>query len=120
MSSELHFFAIHALDGRAAQEELNGFLAQHRVLTIEKQWLAAGLDSHRVVCVGVANGPGALPDAAVRWVPSSILPNGSVAVPMRFRRSGQAPGATITSVRGQICRSRAKCNACAGSKRASF
>lgn len=33
---------------------------------IEKQWLAAGLDSHRVVCVGVANGPGALPDAAVR------------------------------------------------------
>ncbi|WP_034922030.1 HRDC domain-containing protein, partial [Candidatus Accumulibacter vicinus] len=54
----------HALDGRAAQDELNTFLAQHRVLTIEKQWLAAGLDSHWVVCVAVANGPGALPDAA--------------------------------------------------------
>jgi hypothetical protein len=66
MSSELHFFAIHALDGRAAQDELNRFLAQHRVLRVEKPWLAAGLDSHWVVCVGVANGPGAPPAACSR------------------------------------------------------
>lgn len=66
MSSELDFFAIHALDGRTAQGELNRFRAQHRVLTIEQQWLATGLESHWVVCVSVANGPGALPAACSR------------------------------------------------------
>ena len=66
MTNELHIFAIHAVDGRAAQDEVNGLPTQHRVVTIEKQWLAAGLDSHWVVCVGVANGPGVLRDAAVR------------------------------------------------------
>ncbi|MBK7677324.1 MAG: hypothetical protein IPJ27_22610 [Candidatus Accumulibacter sp.] len=65
MTNELHFFTIHALDGRAAQDELNGLLAQHRVLTTEKQWLAAGLESHWVVCVGTATSPGALRDAVV-------------------------------------------------------
>ena len=63
MSSSLHFFAIPALDAQAAQDELNQFLAQHRVVTIEKQWLVAGSDSHWAVCVTVAAGPGPLPAA---------------------------------------------------------
>lgn len=63
MSSTLHFFAIPALDTQAAQEELNQFLAQHRVVALEKQWLAAGSDSHWAVCVTVAAGPGPLPAA---------------------------------------------------------
>lgn len=63
MSSELHFFSIPALDSRPAQNELNRFLAQHRVLTVEKQWLAAGIDSHWALCIGVDTGAGPLPDA---------------------------------------------------------
>jgi len=63
MSCELHFFAIPALDSRAAQDALNGFLAQHRVLSVEKQWLEAGVNSHWALCIGVDTGVGPLPDA---------------------------------------------------------
>ncbi|MDP2431613.1 MAG: hypothetical protein Q8O33_06245 [Pseudomonadota bacterium] len=44
MSNQLHFFSISALHPQAAQAELNAFLAQHRVVALEKQWVAAGLD----------------------------------------------------------------------------
>ena len=63
MSSSLHFFAIPALDAQGAQDQLNQFLAQHRVVALEKQWLAAGSDSRWAVCVTVAAGPGPLPAA---------------------------------------------------------
>jgi hypothetical protein len=63
MSNSLHFFTIPALAPAAAQETLNQFLAQHRVVTMEKQWLAAGADSHWVICVTVAAGQAALPNA---------------------------------------------------------
>ena len=56
MSNNLHFFTIPALAPAAAQETLNRFLAQHRVVTMEKQWLAVGADSHWVICVTVAAG----------------------------------------------------------------
>lgn len=63
MSCELHFFAIPALNSRAAQDALNRFLAQHRVLSVEKQWLEAGVNSHWALCLGVDTGVGPLPDA---------------------------------------------------------
>jgi len=56
MRSQLHF-------SQAAQAELNAFLAQHRVVSVEKQWLNAGVESHWAVCVSVAEGSGPLPEA---------------------------------------------------------
>ena len=61
MSSTLHFFSIPALGGRAEQDALNAFVAQQRVVALDKHWLDAGLDSCWAVCVTVAAGPGPLP-----------------------------------------------------------
>jgi superfamily II DNA helicase RecQ len=69
MSSTLHFFSIPALAPMAAQNALNQFLTQHRVVALEKQWLSAGADSHWAVCVTVALGQDALP--SVLKLPSS-------------------------------------------------
>lgn len=63
MSSSLHFFTIPVLDAEAAQDVLNQFLVRHRVVALEKQWLAAGIDSHWAVCVTVAAGQAPLPQA---------------------------------------------------------
>jgi len=60
---QMHFFAIPALDPAAAQAELNHFIAAHRVASVERQFVQAGTDSHWVVCVSVAPGPGPLPAA---------------------------------------------------------
>ena len=57
----LHFFAIPALDPAAAQAELNAFCQRHRVLKVERHLVDAGLDSHWVLCLQVADGPGPLP-----------------------------------------------------------
>ncbi|MFO0874376.1 MAG: HRDC domain-containing protein [Phycisphaerales bacterium] len=55
------FFAIPALDPQAAQQELNAFLATHRVVSVEWQWIDAGTDSAWGARVTVAAGPGPLP-----------------------------------------------------------
>lgn len=47
----LHFIAIPALDGEAAEEELNGFLASHRVVSIDRQLVVDGARSYWAVCV---------------------------------------------------------------------
>lgn len=59
----LHFFAIPALQPQPAQDELNRFCAAHRVVAVERQFVAAGLDAYWAVCVSVAAGAGPLPDA---------------------------------------------------------
>lgn len=63
MSLQYHFFSIPALHPQQAQDELNRFCAAHRVVTVERQFIAAGTDSHWALCVAVAGGPGKLPDA---------------------------------------------------------
>jgi len=61
MSSHLHFFAIPALAPEPAQGELNQFLQQHRVVHLEKQWVADGAASFWSLCVTTLDGPGPLP-----------------------------------------------------------
>lgn len=57
----LHCFAIRALDPGADQQAFNSFCAAHRVLRIERQFVADGVQSFWALCVEVADGPGALP-----------------------------------------------------------
>jgi superfamily II DNA helicase RecQ len=59
----LHFFAIPALEPTCAQDELNRFCAAHRVVSVERQFVAAGRESFWALCVTVAPGPGTLPAA---------------------------------------------------------
>lgn len=56
---KLNFFWIPAIDSSSAAEELNGFLASHRVLQVEKQY-TAGEGGHGAgwsVCVEWVPGP---------------------------------------------------------------
>ena len=46
MNSSLHFFSITALSPQSAQQELNLFIQQHRVMNVEKQWVADGAVPH--------------------------------------------------------------------------
>lgn len=57
----LHFFTIPVFHPQPAQDELNCFLASHRVVRLEKQWLPAGEQSCWALCVETADGPGPLP-----------------------------------------------------------
>lgn len=59
----LHFFHIPARTPEPAQSELNTFLAGHRVLAVQREWLADGAHSGWAFCVEVAAGPGTLPSA---------------------------------------------------------
>jgi superfamily II DNA helicase RecQ len=59
----LHFFHIPARAPEPAQSELNAFLAGHRVLAVQREWLADGAHSGWAFCVEVATGPGTLPGA---------------------------------------------------------
>lgn len=61
MNSALHFFTVPALSPQLAQAELNQFLQQHRVVAVEKQWVADGAASYWALCVTVVDGPGTLP-----------------------------------------------------------
>jgi len=47
----LQFFFIRAIDASAAADELNRFLANHRVLTVERQFVNDGLQSFWSICV---------------------------------------------------------------------
>ena len=59
----LRFFAIPACDPAVAEAELNQLLAASRVLAVERHFVASGEASFWAVCVRIASGPGALPDA---------------------------------------------------------
>lgn len=57
----LHFFSIPVARPQPFQDELNQFLAAHRVVAVERRWVDAGEASAWAVCVEVAHGPGPLP-----------------------------------------------------------
>jgi superfamily II DNA helicase RecQ len=57
----LHFFTIPVFHPQPAQDELNHFLATHRVVRLEKQWLPVGEQACWALCVETAEGPGPLP-----------------------------------------------------------
>ena len=42
----LHFFAIPTLDPQPAQDELNRFCGAERMVAVDRQFVAAGLDSY--------------------------------------------------------------------------
>ena len=48
------FFAIPVLDPSQAADELNSFLAQHRILTVERELVAMGTSSVWALCIGYA------------------------------------------------------------------
>lgn len=51
-----NFFTIPAIDNAEAQQELNQFFAQHRVVTVEKNFVEAGANSYWSICVEVTEG----------------------------------------------------------------
>jgi superfamily II DNA helicase RecQ len=57
----LHFFFISAARPQPFQDELNQFLAAHRVVAVDRRWIEAGEASGWAICVEVAHGPGPLP-----------------------------------------------------------
>jgi superfamily II DNA helicase RecQ len=59
----LYFFTVPALDPGPAQDELNRFCEGQRVVAVDRQFVAAGLDSYWALCVTVSAGAGSLPDA---------------------------------------------------------
>jgi superfamily II DNA helicase RecQ len=66
----LHFFFVPAARPGTAQDELNLFLAQERVLTLTREFVADGANSGWAVCVEVALGTPPLP-AALRANPGN-------------------------------------------------
>lgn len=52
-----HFAAIPVLDSAAAERDLNAFLAAHRVVTVDRQLIASGLQSTWAVCVAYSAAP---------------------------------------------------------------
>ena len=46
-----YFFNIHAQNPESGQEALNTFCGQHRILAVEKQFVAQGDNSFWSVCV---------------------------------------------------------------------
>jgi superfamily II DNA helicase RecQ len=59
----LHFFFVPAARPGTAQDELNIFLAQERVLTLTREFVADGANSGWAVCVEVALGAREMPAA---------------------------------------------------------
>lgn len=72
----IHCFTVPALHPEPAQSEANAFLAQARVLSVHRHFVADGAASFWAFCIDVADGPGKLPDS--------------------LRASGQRPGGSQT------------------------
>ena len=53
-----HFFTITAQLPESGQNALNAFCAQHRVVALEKQFVAQGMESFWSICVTVIEGTG--------------------------------------------------------------
>lgn len=58
-----HFFAVPVLDAQAEQGSLNDFCQRHRVVSVDRQFVNDGANSHWAICIQIAHGPGPLPDA---------------------------------------------------------
>lgn len=59
----LHCFFVLARQPEPAQSELNAFLAGHRVLAVQREWLTDGAQSGWAFCVEVSATLGPLPSA---------------------------------------------------------
>lgn len=59
----LHCFFIPIRQPEPAQSELNAFLAGHRVLAVQREWLTDGAHSGWAFCVEVSAAPAPLPPA---------------------------------------------------------
>ena len=59
----LHCFFIPVRQTEPAQSELNAFLAAHRVLAVQREWLTDGAHSGWAFCVEVSDAQGPLPPA---------------------------------------------------------
>jgi len=55
---KLQFFTIPVHDPQTATEDMNAFLAAHRVVTVERQFVADGANSLWSVCVSYLDGEG--------------------------------------------------------------
>jgi superfamily II DNA helicase RecQ len=84
----LHFFAVPALQPEPAQSELNSFLAQGRVVNVQRHLVADGAASFWAVCVERLEGPAPLPeglkDAGRRVVRSGQVDYREVLSPADF------------------------------------
>ena len=58
-----YFFAVPAFDPEAEQSRLNDFCHRHRVVSVDRQFVNDGANSHWAICIQIAHGPGPLPDA---------------------------------------------------------
>lgn len=47
----LKFFVVPVHDSIASEEELNGFLASHKILSIDRQLIDQGVNSFWAICV---------------------------------------------------------------------
>jgi hypothetical protein len=48
---KLRFFTVPMQDASDAAEELNGFLSSHRILSVERYFVADGANSTWAICV---------------------------------------------------------------------
>ena len=53
----LRFFVVPVLDSGAAEQELNGFLGSHKVLSIDRTLIDAGVNSFWAICVDYLSSP---------------------------------------------------------------
>lgn len=72
-----HFFATRTLDPDAGQDALNRFCAANRVVSVERQFAVAGLDSHWAAFVTTTTGPGPITGARGRDNPSESCGHGT-------------------------------------------
>ncbi|MDZ4830992.1 MAG: HRDC domain-containing protein [Phycisphaerae bacterium] len=63
---QFRFFSIDALHPEQGQEELNRFVASHRVVDIVWHWFDRGETPHWAARVSIASGPGPLPSGDKR------------------------------------------------------
>ena len=61
------FFHIPVRDAAAAEEALNTFLGNHRVLSIDRRWVDQGADSFWSFCVDYYEGKTARSDLGKRF-----------------------------------------------------
>ena len=50
---QVHFFSIPAIGGQSAQEQLNQFLGQQRILGLQKEFVANGEQSFWSLCITI-------------------------------------------------------------------
>jgi superfamily II DNA helicase RecQ len=86
----LRFFAIPTQDSRAFEDELNGFLARHKVVSIERHLIDQGVNSFWAICVDYLSPASSEPAANANLSRSrvdykAILPPEEFAVFSRLR-----------------------------------